>query len=116
MSQKEILDSLPSNIWIDKHIAARILGLSTHTLKKLRSEKARPENRLLEGIHFVRYGAYCVRYNAQLLKDYVATRSDPEAHKRAIEAYLASLPSNQAKRVGRKPKSSPVEQLEEVMQ
>lgn len=74
--------------------------------KKLRSEKARPENRMRSGIHFVRYGAYCVRYNAQLLKDYVATRSDPEAHKRAIASYLASLPSNQPKRVGRKTKTS----------
>ncbi|URD48370.1 hypothetical protein [Chroococcidiopsis sp. CCNUC1] len=88
-------------IWINKHIAAKILGLSIHTLKKLRSEKARPEDRLLEGIHFVRYGKYCVRYNAELLRDYAATRSDPKTHRRAIETYLASLPSNQPKRVGR---------------
>lgn len=106
MSQQIPQDSLTSNLWIDKHIAARILGLSVHTLKKLRSEKARPEDRLMEGIHFVRYGRFCVRYNTELLKDYAATRSDPEAHKRAIEAYLASLPSNQPKRVGRKPKTA----------
>lgn len=106
MNQEDFKDSLSSNAWIDKHIAARILGLSVHTLKKLRSEKARPEDRLIEGIHFVRYGGYCVRYNTELLKDYIATRSDPEAHKRAIEAYLASLPSNQPKRVGRKTKTS----------
>jgi hypothetical protein len=90
-----------SEFWINKHIAAKILGLSIHTLKKLRSEKARPEDRLLEGIHFVRYGKYCVRYNAELLRDYAATRSDPKTHRRAIETYLASLPSNQPKRVGR---------------
>lgn len=95
-----------SEVWIDKHIAARITGLSTHTLKKLRNEKARSENHLIEGIHFVRYGSHCVRYNAELLRDYAATRSDPEAHKRAIELYLASLPSNQPHRVGRKPKPS----------
>lgn len=92
--------------WIDKHSAAKIVGLSVHTLKKLRSEKAREADRLIEGIHFVRYRSHCVRYNSELLRDYAATRSDPEAHKRAIELYLASLPSNQPKRVGRKPKSS----------
>jgi hypothetical protein len=92
-------------VWIDKYIAAKILGLSVHTIKKLRSEKTREQDRLIEGIHFVRYGGYCVRYNADLLKDYAATRSDPKAHKRAIQVYLASLPSNQPKRVGRKPKS-----------
>ena len=109
-------DNSTSAIWVDKHTAAIITGLSTTKLKRLRGEKAREADRLVEGVHFVRHGGYCVRYNVELLKDYVATRSDPEAHKRAIEAYLASLPSNQAKRVGRKPKSSPVEQLEEVMQ
>lgn len=106
MNQKQIKDFLPSNVWIDKHIAARIIGLSIHTLKKLRSEKAREADRLIEGIHFVRYGGYCVRYNAELLQDYAATRSDPAAHKRAIEIYLASLPSNQPKRVGRPRKTS----------
>lgn len=88
--------------WLDKHNAAKVIGLSIHTLKKLRSEKAREADRLIEGIHFVRYGEYCVRYNADLLRDYAATRSDPEAHKRAIELYLASLPSNQPKRAGRR--------------
>ena len=91
--------------WIDKHNASRIVGLSVHTLKKLRSEKAREADRLIEGIHFVRHGTHCVRYNAELLRDYAATRSDPEAHKRAIELYLASLPSNQPKRAGRRAKT-----------
>lgn len=94
-----------SGDWIDKHVAARSLGLSVHTLKKLRGEKSREADRLIEGVHFVRYGSHCVRYNAELLRDYAATRSDPEAHKRAIELYLASLPSNQPKRVGRKAKT-----------
>lgn len=93
-----------SEVWIDKHIAARIIGLSVHTLKKLRIEKAREADRLIEGIHFVRYGSHCVRYNAELLRDYAATRSDPEVRNRAIASYLASLLSNQPKRVGRKPK------------
>lgn len=106
MSQKKSEKHLETQVWIDKHDAAKILGLSSHTLKKLRSEKAREADRLLEGIHFVRYGGYCVRYNTELLKDYAATRCDPEAHKRAIAAYLASLPSNQPKRVGRPRKTS----------
>ncbi len=105
MSLKVSDDRIHSEVWVDKHIAARILGFFVHTLKKLRSERARSENRLLEGIHYVRYGEFCIRYNLDLLKDYAATRSAPEAHKRAIELYLASLPSNQPKRVGRKPKT-----------
>lgn len=105
MFQKTTETHYTSEVWIDKHIAARIIGLSVHTLKKLRSENAREADRLIEGVHFIRYGSHCVRYNAELLRDYAATRSDPEAHKRAIELYLASLPSNQPKRVGRKPKT-----------
>jgi hypothetical protein len=104
MSQNNSQKHLETQVWIDKHDAAKIIGLSIHTLKKLRSEKARGSDRLIEGIHFVRYGGYCIRYHSELLKDYAATRCDPEAHKRAIEIYLASLPSNQPKRVGRKPK------------
>lgn len=103
MRQKNSDDS-NSAIWVDKHMAAIISGLSVHMLKKLRTERAREADRLVEGVHFVRHGGYCVRYNVELLKDYVATRSDPDAHKRAIELYLASLPSNQPKQVGRKPK------------
>lgn len=106
MNLRMVNDGVHAEVWVDKHIAARILGLSVHTLKKLRSERARLENRLLEGIHYVRYGEFCIRYNLPLLRDYAATRSDPQAHKRAIELYLASLPSNQPKRVGRKPKTS----------
>lgn len=105
MPQKSSENHLPSEVWVDKHIASRIVGLSSHTLKKLRGENAREADRLIEGIHFVRHGSHCVRYNAELLRDYAATRSDPEAHKRAIELYLASLPSNQPKRAGRKPKN-----------
>lgn len=105
MTQNLVEPQYTSDIWVDKHIAARITGLSIHTLKKLRGDKAHEANRLTEGIHFVRYGTHCVRYNAELLRDYAATRSDPEAHKRAIELYLASLPSNQPRRVGRKAKS-----------
>lgn len=92
-----------SEVWVDKYTAAKIIGLSVHTLKKLRSETARSENRLVEGIHYIRYGGYCIRYNSELLRDFAATRFDPEAHQRAIELYLASLPSNQPRRVGRKP-------------
>lgn len=99
-------DNSTSAIWVDKHTAAIITGLSVHTLKKLRNEKAREADRLVEGVHFVRYGTHCVRYNSELLKDYAATRFDPEAHNRAIASYLASLPSNQPKRVGRKTKTS----------
>jgi hypothetical protein len=106
MPQEIVKPRQTSDVWVDKHVGAKIVGLSVHTLKKLRSEKAREADRLIEGVHFVRHGGYCVRYNAELLRDYAATRSNPEAHRRAVDLYLASLPSNQPKRVGRKAKTS----------
>lgn len=50
MFQKTTETHYTSEVWIDKHIAARIIGLSVHTLKKLRSENAREADRLIEGI------------------------------------------------------------------
>lgn len=67
MPQNMTISHSISEIWIDKHDAAKVVGLSVHTLKKLRSEKAREVDRLIEGVHFIRYGSYCVRYNAELL-------------------------------------------------
>jgi tRNA(His) 5'-end guanylyltransferase len=78
-------------VWCNKHEAAKILGLSEFTLKNLRLN-----NQLIEGIHWVRFSSRCVRYNAELLKDWAATRMDSAQHDRAISNYLNSLPSNQS--------------------
>jgi hypothetical protein len=82
--------------WLNKHTAAALLGISSHTLKSYR--KLYWEY----GIHYQRYNSRTIRYNRELILDWVANRSSPECHQRAIEAYLASLPSNQPKTRGRK--------------
>jgi hypothetical protein len=78
-------------VWCNKHEAAKIVGLSVSTLKKLRLS-----NQLVEGIHWTRYSSRCVRYNVELLKDWAVNRDNTASHDQAIENYLNSLPSNQA--------------------
>lgn len=87
-------------IWCDKHLAGKIIGLSTSTLKQLRLN-----GEFIENIHYVKYSKFCIRYNAELLRDWVTNRNT-ERHTIAIENYLNSLPSNQ-KRVGKKAKTPP---------
>ncbi len=82
--------------WLDKHAAATLLGISVHTLKPYRSLHWQ------SGIHYQHLNSRTVRYHRELLLDWLATRSNPELHQRAIEAYLASLPSNQPKVRGRR--------------
>jgi hypothetical protein len=85
-------------VWCNKHEAAKIVGLSEVTLKKLRLS-----NQLIEGIHWVRHSSRCVRYNIELLKDWAANRTDAKSHDQAIANYFNSLPSSQPQR--QKPKS-----------
>ncbi len=94
MPQEIVKPHQTSDVWVDKHVGAKIVGLSVHTLKKLRSEKAREADRLIEGVHFVRHGGYCVRYNAELLRDYAATRSNPEAQSCRSVSSLRSPATN----------------------
>jgi hypothetical protein len=54
-----------------------------------------------EGLHYVTDPAGDRLYNLTLIADWVANINDSVAHERAIESYLASLPSNQT--TGRKP-------------
>jgi hypothetical protein len=79
-----------TGIWCNKHEAAKITGLSTSTLKNLRLS-----DELIEGIHWVRLSSRSIRYNAELLKDWMATRLDTVSHEQAISNYLNSLPSRQ---------------------
>jgi len=76
-------------MFVDKHSAAKITGLSAETLKR-----ARLSGNLIEGIHFVKLNCRTVRYNDQLLQDWMQNRHDVLAHQRAIEIYQASLLSN----------------------
>lgn len=83
---------------VTKHEAAQILGISPETLKKYRLQ---PGSTLIEGVHYHIWNSRVIRYNPALIADWGLNRNNPTAHQRAIEAYLASLPSNQSKR-GRK--------------
>ena len=84
--------------WINKHSASVLLDISIRTLKTYRILYWQ------SGIHYQYLNTRTIRYNRELLIDWLANRSCPEAHQRAIEAYLASLPSNQPKKRGRRSK------------
>lgn len=80
---------------VNKHEAARILGVSPETLKKYRLQ---PDSSLIEGIHYHVWNPRTIRYNPNLIADWGLNRAHPEQHQKTIEAYIASLPSNQRKR------------------
>jgi hypothetical protein len=84
--------------WLNKRAAAKLLGLSVHTLKTYRQKHWQC------GIHFLYLNSRAIRYHRELLIDWQANRFYPAAHQRAIEFYLASLLSNQMKKRGRKSK------------
>jgi hypothetical protein len=83
----------PQVEFIDKHQAAKILGVQPGTLKKYRKEE-----KLIEGVHFVRLSAQAIRYNKVLIEDLVINWNDPLRHQQVIANYLASLPGNRKSR------------------
>ncbi|MEO0538613.1 MAG: hypothetical protein AAF215_32720 [Cyanobacteria bacterium P01_A01_bin.123] len=83
-------------LFVSKRQATECLNLSSSTLKKYRLQ-----GDWIEGIHWVRINSRCIRYNLELIRDWLHNRQNPAAHLRAIEAYQASLLSNQ-RRVRRK--------------
>jgi hypothetical protein len=84
--------------WIDKHDAAKLVCKHWKTLDRWR---VGPDSTLLDGIHW-QHDSGEVVYHADLLKDWYRHRGDPIAHQRTIAHFLATLPSNQAKKRGRK--------------
>lgn len=86
--------TLSNRFWINKHLAAELLGISVHTLKTYRQKHWQC------GIHFQYLNSRTIRYHKALLLDWLANRFCPEAHLRAVEGFLASLPSNQTKKRG----------------
>jgi hypothetical protein len=79
--------------FIDKNLAAKLTGLSGDTLKRYRQK-----GKLQKDIHWVSVNSRVVRYNKTLLIDWIQNhQSNPKAHSKAIENYLASLPSSQKK-------------------
>ena len=91
-----VQESLGNDSWLNKHSAAKMLGISIHTLKAYRKKYWHV------GIHFQYLSSRAIRYHKGLLLDWYANRSYPQAHQRAIETYLASLLSNQIRKRDRK--------------
>jgi hypothetical protein len=84
-----------------KQEASQYLKLSGTTLKRYRLQGL-----LIEGIHWIRLNSRCIRYNLDLIQDWLHNRHDPIAHQRAIEIYQANLLSNQRKSRKRTTESS----------
>ena len=76
-------------LFVNKRQASECLSLSGSTLKKYRLS-----GEWVEGIHWVRINSRCVRYNLELLKDWLHNRGNPKAHMRAIETYQQGLLSS----------------------
>ncbi|PMB13052.1 hypothetical protein CI592_01390 [Fischerella thermalis CCMEE 5328] len=53
---------------------------------------------LIAGVHYSVLPGGHKRYNLELLTDWLINQQDPNAHQRAIDHYLKSLPSNQGRR------------------
>ena len=77
--------------FVNKQGACQYLKLSETTLKRYRLQGL-----LIEGIHWVRLNSRCIRYNLDLLQDWMRNRHDPSTHQRAIEVYQANLLNNQS--------------------
>jgi hypothetical protein len=75
--------------FVGKGEATRCLNVSDTTLKRYRLQGL-----LMEGVHWVRLNSRCIRYNLDLLQDWVQNRDNPLAHQRAIDIYKAGLLSN----------------------
>ena len=97
-TKNQISEPQVSQNWVNKNIAAQILGISTHTLKLYRKRY------WTVGIHFQYLNSRTIRYHEGLIRDWLANISDPPAHQRAIRVYLDSLLSNQQKKRNRRDK------------
>ena len=78
--------------FVGKKQASESLSMGSTSLRKYRVE-----GDWIEGIHWIKFNSRCIRYNVDLLQDWVNNRQDPAAHQLAIARYQATLLSNQPK-------------------
>jgi hypothetical protein len=76
--------------FVTKQQAIEKLNIGTTTLKKYRNE-----GMWIEGLHWIKLNSRCIRYNLELIQDWIHNQEDPAAHQRAIDLYQARLLSNQ---------------------
>jgi hypothetical protein len=79
--------------FVTKYEISQLTGLAPATLKRYRLSGC-----LTEGIHWVKLNARVVRYNKPLMRDWVQNQGYPHLHQKAIENYLATLPSHEKSR------------------
>lgn len=80
--------------FVNKQSASKLTGLSTETLKRYRLQ-----GKLEKGIHWIAINQRVIKYNISLVLDWIKNYHDnPQKHMKAIENYLASLPSNYKQR------------------
>ncbi|MEM6252889.1 MAG: hypothetical protein AAF821_08200 [Cyanobacteria bacterium P01_D01_bin.156] len=79
-------------LFVSKRQATECLNLSGSTLKKYRLN-----GEWIEGLHWVRINSRCIRYNLELIEDWLHNRGNSAAHMRAIATYQQRLLSNQKK-------------------
>jgi hypothetical protein len=77
--------------------------LSTRTMHRLRLA-----GRWELGIHYFRISPTKILYNLDLIDDWIANLHQIHLHENAIESFLASLPSSQAKPVRKSNKKAAV--------
>ncbi len=77
--------------FVDKHEICKILSCCDVTLRRYRA------NYWIEGIHWTRINSRVVRYNLELIKDWLVNRHDKMAHQKAIAKYQETLCDGQKK-------------------
>jgi len=77
--------------FIGKQEVCDLLQVTERTLSRYRA------NHWFLGIHFVK-PVQKILYNKELIQDWMVNCDDYSAHLRAIEAYQATIPSNQKRR------------------
>ena len=75
--------------FVGKQAIAKLTGLSEETLKKYRLGGVWTYG--TEHIYWIRLNSRTVRYNYELISDWMQNCHDPMAHQRAIDFYLASF-------------------------
>jgi hypothetical protein len=91
-------------IYITTAECAAMLGTSKEQLKTWRlGERAKNPARgrkkaplLTEGVHWIAYSSRKVLFHRELMRDFVANYNRPQHHQKAVEKFLADLPSSRA--------------------
>ncbi|MEG3439968.1 hypothetical protein V0288_22765 [Pannus brasiliensis CCIBt3594] len=82
----------PNYTFIKRKELTNTISISQSKIKELMRT-----GQWIEGIHFTRYSKRMNLFNVQLIRDWLVNHHDPLSHQRAIENFLATLPSNRSR-------------------